>query len=249
MLDAPPGLFCCLEFFSAIDESYCLCYNENMSRHTPKETLPYSADYLDNEGDIRHPDDNPEGFAAEGFTPKGNDFTPEDAIDYLDFADEERANADEPKGVAVDLAFRATNLLLATDSYAKASMLRGFIRSNNRKKIHEYGGEEMIRLAIKRNTDRGRQALRAGTGIDAMLANPGMVPDEGGFPYTTQDAEDDLVQIQRHFRDELTADGARSLQDATAIEKIHKVKEIDQKREAFRRTLARYVINNKNTQS
>ncbi len=217
-----------------------------MTKHenTVSEILPVIESYVDDEGDIRHIDDNPDGFAAEGYTPKGVDYFRNDAV----VATDHETDTPVVLGVSVDLGLRATNLLLATDSFAKASMLRGFLRANDREKIREYGGEPAIQASIGRNLERGRKALRAGSGIDAMLADPDMVPDEYGLPYNAQQATDDLVMTQRDFRETYTAEGVRVMQNATAREKIQKSKEINANRHSFRRVLARQAIKDK-TQS
>jgi hypothetical protein len=213
-----------------------------MNGHTPKEHLPTSSDYLDTEGDIRHHDDNPEGFNAKGTASRESDHTREDAEPVVDTYYDELAEQEEIPGAYVELGFRATHLLLAADSYAKASMLRGLLRANNRRKIAEYGGELFIQTSIQRNIERGRQALRAGYGIDAMLARPDMIPNEFGQPYDTQQAEDDLVAVQAAFRRNYTADGVRLMHDASALEKAQKSKEVSEKRDSFRRTLARQAV-------
>ncbi len=204
--------------------------------HSPsvKERLPAIQSYLDDEGDIHSIDDDVTGFDIEG------------ASYYDEFAEQDKVPV-EP-GVSVDLGLRATNLLLATDSFAKASMLRGFLSANEREKIKAYGGEPAIQASIRRNLERGRQALRIGSGIDAMLAHPDMVPDEYGLPYNDQQATDDLVMAQRDFRNTYTAEGVRTMQDATAREKMEKGKDVNAKRHAFRRALTRQVIKDK-TQS
>ena len=212
-----------------------------MSRYKHNETLPYTDDYIDTEGDIRHRDDNPEGFAAEGLGPRG-DFFRDEAVPVEDTYYEEIAESDEIRGVAVDLGFRATNLLLATDSLAYASMLQGLLKSGDRKKIHEYGGEQLIHTKIKAASRRGRQALRAASGLDAMLANPRMVPDEDGFPYTAEQAKDDEVQIVHGFRTKYTADAYRTMPPDTSIaDKIAKKREVDAARHDLRQNLARQL--------
>lgn len=212
-----------------------------MSRYSQKETL-FTGDYIDNDGDVRSPDDNPEGFEAVGYTPKGSDYTREDAVtdeyDQLELEIPEN----EQLGVHVSLGMRATNLLAAIDAFSHVSMLQGFLRSNNRKKIIEYGGEEAISRAISRSNERGSRALRAGTGIDAMLASPDLVPDADGTPYDEGLAANDLAQYKFAFRDSLTAYGTQRLDSASAKEKVDKQKQIERNRATLRRQLAQQII-------
>lgn len=215
-----------------------------MTRNKHKESLP-NQDYLDVEGDIRHADDNPEGFAASGNSPRGNFFR-DDAEPTDDLYYDEIAEAQEIRGVSVDLGFRATNLLLATDSLAYASMLQGLLKAGNRRKIMEYGGERLIHTKIKAASRRGRQALRAASGLDAMLANPRMVPDEDGSPYTVEDAENDEVQIVYGFRQAYTADAYRNMPSGASVaDKIAKKREVDTARHELRHNLARQLRDTK----
>ena len=126
--------------------------------------------------------------------------------------------------------------------FAGSRMLQGLLKSGDRKKIHEYGGEQLIHTKIKAASRRGRQALRAASGLDAMLANPHMVPDEDGFPYTAEQAKDDEVQIVHGFRTKYTADAYRTMPPDTSIaDKIAKKREVDEARHDLRQNLARQL--------
>lgn len=212
-----------------------------MNRHVPKELL-LTGDYLDVEGDIRHPDDDPEGFAAEGRSPRGNYFR-DDAVPHEDTYYDELAEADELPVVAVDLGHRARYLLRATNLFSKASMLEGLLSSNNPAKIAQYGGRALIVKRIHKADEEGKAALHTAAGYDIMLKYPYMVADGDGAPYSERQAEDDEVKMRYLFRRDYTADGYRSFSsDKTAADKARLAKEIDRRREDFRHTLAKQAI-------
>jgi hypothetical protein len=213
-----------------------------MTTHAIREILPAIDSYLDEDGDIHSLADDPDGFEAVGPTTFGQQADNESAI--VDGREDLSGleSVGDVEGVSVDLGERAINLLAAVDSYNHASMLSGFLRSNNRTKIAQYGGEDAIRRAITRSNDRGRKALRRGTGIDAMLANPEMAADEYGAPYDELKATDDLVAYNYEMRTTMTAAGAIKADGASAKEKIDKHKEIARNRAEFRRRMARQVI-------
>jgi hypothetical protein len=220
----------------------------NSRAHTPVEMLPAVSSYIDDQGDIRHVDDNPDGFDAMGHIPKGQVENPEHAVIDEWYHPDREVPESEELGVYVGIGERAVNMLEAVKAYNHASMLRGLLRTKNRKKIIEYGGEESIRRLITQYTERGRKALSAGTGIDAMLQKPDMILDGYGMPYDKSQASDDLVQYQFQLRDEMTAFGAQRHDDYTARQRLEKTHEIERNRDAFRKRMARQVINRVTTQ-
>ena len=219
-----------------------------MKRHMPQEVLP-TGDYIDTDGDIRHPDDDPAGFAAEGLSPRGNYFRG-DAMPHEDTYYDELAEADEFPVVAVDLGHRARHLLRATNLLSKASMLEGLLNSNNPAKIAQYGGRSHIIKRINKASTEGRAELHTAAGYDIMLEHPYMVPDEDGVPYSDVQAKDEMTSTLYRFRQMYTADGYRSFSsDKSAADKARLAKEIDQRRDAFRHTLAQQAISHSNNKT
>lgn len=201
------------------------------------EYLPALQSYLDDEGDIRPIDDDPSGFPVVGMTPKYSDFFSGDAEDGVNY---EHGSTDVD-GPSVHLGQRAIQLLHAVDMYSSASMLQGLIDSNDTIKITVYGGEQLLKQRIARKKKMGTEALRAASGVDAMIGSPIDFTDELSSSYAMQDADDEMVQIRRAFVDTYTGDGIRHMTNASVAEKQQKKKDIESARNNLRKTLARQV--------
>lgn len=212
-----------------------------MNRQTHKESLlTVPSDYQDSEGDVRHIDDNPDGFDAEGKNASNTFYERRSAAEraHADYA--EIAEEDDVPGVSVNLGERAVHLSAALDAYSKISMLNGLLRSGNSRQIRKYGGEAAIRRAITKHGETGRRSLREGTGINAMLERPHLILDDEGGEYDELKAHDDLVTEQYGFKTAYTAEGVRNMSsDTSARDKRDKVKAITKAREGLKTTLER----------
>lgn len=159
----PAGAFLLPGTARYIDELNCLCYNEYMNRPHSHEHTPH---FIEIDGDVRHPDDDVQGFDAEGFTPKESSFSTDESIKISEEY-EELADADELP-LAINIDYYREQQYLARKSFAKAHRNAGL----EKRLAHESDTRDLRPIEDKRREYMrvGDEHFKRAFGYEAMKA-------------------------------------------------------------------------------